>query len=220
MLAHALKNALARAWRASAGLGGHALMQAAADRDLAELRRGLAEADHVAEALFERGENLAPHQPQTLDVQALLLKIEPSLQLAVTPAIRLTVRDADGVSLVTADVSTLETIVRRLVDGAARLMRGGGELVLSVGWLDCLSGNWPAAPRAPYRFVRLTLTGIGREPETRAWWRVLEPPPGAPRGATDSIAGMIDRLDGCILIEGAAGGGHRLHVCLPAASAP
>ncbi len=57
MLAHALKNALARAWRASAGLGGHVLMQAAADRDLTELRRGLAEADHVAEALFERGED-------------------------------------------------------------------------------------------------------------------------------------------------------------------
>jgi hypothetical protein len=218
VLAHALKNALARAWRASAGLGGHVLMHAAADRDLIELRRGLAEADHVAEALFERGEDLAP-QPPTLDVQALLLKIEPSLQLAVTPAIRLTVRDADGASLVSADVGTLETVIRRLVDGAARLMQGGGELVLSVGWLDCLAGSWPTAPRAPYRFVRLTLTGNGREPETRAWWRVLEPPPGVPRGATESIAAMVGRLDGCVLIEGAAGDGHRLHVCLPAAFA-
>ena len=218
MLAHALKNALARAWRASAGLGGHVLMQAAADRDLTELRRGLAEADHVAEALFERGEDLAPQSP-TLDVQALLLKLEPSLQLAVTPAIRLTVRDADGASLVSADVSTLEAVIRRLVDGAARLMQGGGELVLSVGWLDCLSGSWPTAPRAPYRFVRITLTGNGREPESRAWWRVLEPPPGAPRTA-ESIAAMVGRLDGCVLIEGAAGDGHRLHVCLPAAFVP
>lgn len=219
MLAHALKNALARAWRGSARLGGHVLMHAAADRDLTELRRGLAEADHVAEALFERGEDLPPQSP-TLDVQALLLKIEPSLQLAVTPAIQLTVRDADGASLVSADVSTLEAVIRRLVDGAARLMQGGGELVLSVGWLDCLSGSWPTAPRAPYRFVRVTLTGTGLEPETRPWWRVIEPPPGVPRGATESIAAMVGRLHGCILIEGAAGDGHCLHVCLPAAFVP
>ena len=219
MLAHALKSALAGAWRATAALGGHALTNAAADHDFAELRRSLAEADHVAEALFERGENL-PTQSPTLDVQALLLKIEPSLQQAVTPAIRLTVRDADGVSLVTADVSTLETIVRRLVDGAAQSMPAGGELVLSAGCLDCLSGSWPTGPRAPHRSVRLTLTGHGREPETRAWWRVLEPSTNASSGATDSIAGMVDRLEGCILIEGAAGESHRLHLCLPAALAP
>ena len=219
MLGHALKTALAGAWRATAALGGHTLTNAAADRDLAELRRGLAEADHVAEALFERGEKLPPTTP-TLDVQALLLKLEPSLQLAVTRAIRLSVRDADGASPVSADVNTLEAVIRRLVDGAARLMQGGGELVLSAGWLDCLSGSWPTAPRAPYRFVRLTLTGYGRESDTRAWWRVLEPAPGVPRGATESIAAMVGRLDGCVLIEGAAGDGHRLHVCLPAAFVP
>jgi hypothetical protein len=40
------------------------------------------------------------------------------------------------------------------------------------------------------------------------------------RGATESIAAMVGRLHGCILIEGAAGDGHCLHVCLPAAFVP
>ena len=217
MLGHALKHALAGAWRATASLGGHVVTNAAADRDLAELRRGLAAADHVAETLLERGGPLTGEPPPTLDVHSLLLKMEPSLRLAVGPAVRLTLGDAGHGGLVAADLSTLETIVRRLVDGAARSMPHGGDLVLSAGWLDCLSGTWPAGPRAPHRSVRITLAGNGRESERRAWWRILEPSTSASGRATESIAGMVDRLDGCILIEGAAGEGHRLHLCLPAA---
>ena len=214
VLGHALKDALARAWRAAAGLGGHLLTYQSADRDLAELRRGLAEADHIAEALLERSTPI--DAPPTLDVSATLIRMEPSLKLTLGPAIQFTLRDPEPRHLISADAGTFESLIRRLVDGAARATPEGGALAINAGWLDCISGAWPSERFPPRRYVRVTVTSSAPERPGDAWWRVIEPSHSQMPGSKSSAAGMIERLNGCIMVESAEGEPSRIHVCLPA----
>jgi hypothetical protein len=195
-------------------LGGRLLTDGTTDRDLADLRRGLTEAEQIAEALLERGPEIAA--PPTVDVSSLLLRMEPSLNLSLGPAIRLTIRESEPRHLVSADVATLETLLRRLVEGAARVTPDGGELTVTAGWLDCISGGWPSDRVPPRRYVRVTVATSANERPGDAWWRVIEPPQGSPKSSDGSAAAMIERLSGCIMVESAEGQPSRIHVCLPA----
>ena len=213
VLGHALKEALARSWRAVAGLGGHLLTHGSADGDLAELRRGLAEAENVADALLSRGPKMSA--PPALDITSLLLRMESSLRLALAPSVALTIRESEPRHLISADAGTLETLIRRLVEGAARVTTDGGELTLSAGWLDCITGDWPSGRVPPRRYVRLTVETNTPEKTGDAWWRVIEPP-RASSNSEGSAASMIERLNGSIMVESADGQRSRIHVCLPA----
>jgi signal transduction histidine kinase len=214
VLGHALKDALARSWRGVAAVGAHLLTHESANRDLADLRRGLAEADHIAEALLNRGTQISA--PATVDVSSLLFRMEPSLALALAPAVSLTIRDSEPRQLVSADVGTLEALIRRLVEGAGRVTPEGGELTVSAGWLDCISGGWPSDGNPPRRYVRLTVATNAPERPGEAWWRVIEPAPNLSKASDCSAASMIERLSGCIMVESAEGQPSRIHVCLPA----
>lgn len=214
ILGHALKEALARSWRAAAGLGSHLLTHPAADRDMAELRRGLAEADCIADALLERGSSISA--PPALDITSLLLRMEPSLRLVLAPSVTLTIRDSEPRHLVSADTGMLEMLIRRLVESAARGTADGGELTVSAGWLDCVSGDWPSNRVPPRRYVRLTIATSTPERPGDAWWRVIEPP-SSPTGSSEgSAAAMIERLNGCLMIESAERQPSRVHICVPA----
>jgi hypothetical protein len=213
VLGHALRDALARSWRAAAGLGSHLRSHNSTDPDLAELRRGLSEADHVAEALLDRGPTISA--PATLDVGSLLIRMEPSLRLALAPGIRLTIRDSEPRHLIGADGVVLESIIRRLVDSTARVTPAGGEVTVSAGWLDCISGNWPSDRVPPRRYVRVTIETTASERPGDAWWRVIEPSNRSSK-PSDSAASLIERLSGSIMIESAEGQPSRINICLPA----
>jgi hypothetical protein len=192
----------------------HLLTYESTDRDLADLRRGLAEADHIAEVLLDHGQQISA--PPTVDIASLLLRMEPSLALALGPAVRLTIRDSEPRHLVSADLGTLESLIRRLVEGAGRVTPEGGELIVSAGWLDCISGGWPSDRMPPRRYVRVTVATNTNERPGDAWWRVIEPPYGSSKSRDGSAAAMIERLSGCIMVESAEGQPSRIHVCLPA----
>ena len=64
-LGHDLKQALASAWGVTERLTMHVIARAPVGRDLADLRRALAEAEHIADALLE--EASGGRRPQRRD---------------------------------------------------------------------------------------------------------------------------------------------------------
>ena len=216
LLGHALKGALARIWLATSNLSRQVTEHPSRDREAGELRRGLAEADEVAEALL--GPMTAPlDEPPPLDVNALLLRMEPSLQLTVGSSIRLHVRTMTCSTAVLAESAALEAVIRTLVARAARAMPEGGELMMSTGWVDCFSGSWPYDRFPPRRYIRLTMADTALTNAAEGWRRVLEPP-GTPAITGPSLAATVGQLRGYVVVEGAEGEPSRIHMCLPAAA--
>ena len=158
-----------------------------------------------------------PPPSRSIDLTAMLLRMEPSLRLAVGPEVALTIRPADGNALVSADVATLDTIVRRLVDGTARAIPAGGELMLSIGWWDCLSGGWPYDGIPPRRHVRLTVAGAHANARKTPGGALSSHRPASRGPGRDSIAAMASRLDAFLIVEHGDDQGTRVHFCIPAA---
>ena len=213
-LGHELKSALGGAWRAAERLAEHFVAGDSPGHDLAELRRALAQADHVAEALLQ-SHQASSHEQPPLDVNALLAAIEPSLRNALDPSITLSVQVAEPAGTVFANGAEVEWVVRTLVDAGAQAMTDGGDLAISTGWLDHASCRSLRSGSPPSRYIRVTVgdTGPGRASET---WQRTNEPRSIDDAVEDSISAVVGRLGGCLIFENASGSGSRVHVCLPA----
>lgn len=221
LLGHELKYAVAVASRVTEELGSYFAPGAAVEGRFTQLGRALAEADQIAEALLgnlHRVERMAPAQPP-VDVDALITQMKPSIIKASDPAITLSFRLAGEGSTVFANEEDLVGVIRRLVDGAIDAMPSGGELSISTGWLDHVSGGRVGWGLGPRRYMRVSVadTGAGRHGDT--WRRVLAlPDSGASAAPVDaSIAADVAQMGGHLLLESADGEGSRVHLCLPAA---
>jgi signal transduction histidine kinase len=217
LLGHEVKSAVSAAIAAAERLRRQLGNSADATEDFTELRRRLADAEHLAAALLERrpAQGLAR---ATTDVNVLLSQIEPSLRLALNPATTLILRLSEAAGSVFARRDQLDDIVRPLVESAARAMTEGGEVVIATGSLDSLSRHWLGSESSPQRHARLTVSDTGHGRRAENWQRVLDPPaPDGTRPGARSVAGLVERLGGGLLLESTETEGCRIHVCLPAA---
>jgi two-component system cell cycle sensor histidine kinase/response regulator CckA len=214
-----LKYVLASGWRAVERLSRHI---EPGDSDLAELRQALAEADHLAEALLHRTATVGVELPP-LDVDAFLSSIESNLEsmLGLRTTLSLRLGALDGVVL--AERSDLEVILEQLVIASIRAIPAGGDITISTGWLDYVGGSSVRGLFWPRRHIRLTVSDTGEGHYVETCQRVLQSSSGqhgAERAATNTVAEIVGRLGGYLIIESTLGEGSRIHVCLPAAPAP
>jgi signal transduction histidine kinase len=213
-----LRTALADGWRAAEEVIRHVMPDTGTDRDIAELRRSFAEAEHVADALLDQhtGEG-ALRIP--LDVDEHLAQKLPSMQKAMPTGISLSLKSAATGGRVFAVDREFDGILSRLVTGAVGAMRPGGDLTITTGWLDLISGGWPPGRFWPRRHVRVSVADTGDGNYSETWQRVFASegsyqPAGFVR---ENVAEVVSRLGGSIIIESAEANGSRIHVCLPAA---
>jgi signal transduction histidine kinase len=220
LLGHELKYAVAVASRVTEELASYFAPGDPVEGRFTQLGRALVEADQIAEALLgnvQHVERIAPAQ-SPVDVDTLLTQLKPSIVKAIDPAITLSFRLAGERGTVFASQDDLVGVIRRLVDGAVDAMPSGGELSISTGWLDHVSGGRVGRGLGPRRYMRVSVadTGTGRHGDT--WQRVLALPDSAPPQAPahSSIAADVAQLGGHLILESADGEGSRVHVCLPA----
>jgi two-component system cell cycle sensor histidine kinase/response regulator CckA len=220
LLGHELKYAVAVASRVTEELGSYFKPGDAVEGRFTQLGRALIEADQIAEALLgnvQRAERVAPSQP-IVDIDALITSMKPSIAWGMDPGIVLSFRLAGEGGTVFADEEELAAVIRRLIDGATETMPSGGELSISTGWLDHVSGGWVSAGLGPRRYMRISVadTGDGGYPQT--WERVLSPRgPEASALSVTSLAADVAQMGGHLILESSRNEGSRIHVCLPAA---
>jgi signal transduction histidine kinase len=221
LLGHELKYAIAVASRVTEELGSYFRPGDAVEGRFTQLGRALVEADQIAEALLgnvHRVERIAPAQPP-VDIDGLLTQMKPSVVRALDPAITLSIRLAGENGTVFAHEEELAGIIRRLIDGAADAMPSGGEMSISTGWLDHVSGGRFGIGVGPRRFMRVSVADTGAGSYIDTYQRVLAPPSAEPSSApaASSIAADVSQMGGHLILESADGEGSRVHVCLPAA---
>jgi len=221
LLGHELKYAVAVASRVAEELGTYFAPGAAVESRFSQLGRALVEADEIAEALIgnvRRVERVAPAQ-SPVEIDALLTDMKPSIIKAGDPNITLSFRLSGEGGTVFAGEEELIGIFRRLIDGAVDAMPSGGELSISTGWLDHVSGGRVGTGLGPRRYMRVSVadTGTGRYVDT--WQRVLALPDAesSPTPGGSSIAAHVAQMGGHLILESTHGEGSRVHVCLPAA---
>jgi signal transduction histidine kinase len=221
LLGHELKYAVAVASRITEELASYFTPGNSVEGRFTQLGRALVEADQIAEALLgnaHRVERIAPAQPP-VDVDALLAGMKPSIVKAIDPAVTLSFRLAGERCTVFANEEELVGIIRRLVDGAVDAMPSGGELSISTGWLDHVSGGRLGRGLGPRRYMRVSVADTGTGSHVDSWQRVLALPDSGPSPGpiNSSIAADVAQMGGHLLLENADGEGSRVHVCLPAA---
>jgi signal transduction histidine kinase len=174
LLGHELKYAVAVASRVTEELASYFAPGDAVEGRFTQLGRALVEADQIAEALLgnvQRVERLAPAQ-SPVDVDALLTQMRPSIVRAIDPAITLSFRLSGERSTVFATEEELVGVIRRLVDGAVDAMPSGGELSVSTGWMDHVSGGRMGRGLGPRRYLRVSVADTGAGHYADTWQRV------------------------------------------------
>jgi len=221
LLGHELKYAIAVASRVTEELGSYFKPGDAVEGRFTQLGRALLEADQIAEALLgnaQRPDRRAPAQP-IVDIDALITQLKPSIIGSVDPAIALSFRLSAQGGAVVASEEDLVDMIRRLIDSAVDAMPAGGELALSTGWLDHVSGGWVSAGLGPRRYMRVSVADTGEGGYAGTWQRVLASPgSGLSLAPTESsLAAGVAQMGGHLILENSPHEGSRIHVCLPAA---
>jgi signal transduction histidine kinase len=218
LLGHDLKYALASAGRVLVSLGRIRPNEPVGEY-VADLRHALAEIDRAANTLLGSDPS-ASAIFSAVDVDDFLSELQPMLRQIVHSSISISVPRPGTGRNVHADVDDLDRIVRALVFGAAETMPDGGDITISTGWLEHVATTRPRDAAWSRRYVRMSVadTGTGRGQETRQ--RVLaSTTPGATSNHAGSVATMVGRLGGYLILESTEDEGSRVHVCLPAAHA-
>lgn len=218
LLGHDLRHALARATGTTERLARHLVAGTPTQRDLAELKHALSEADYVAAALLDGGPELDIDRPP-LCVNSFVLELEPALRSSLNPEIVLNIRLSAAAGLVSANGPELHAIIRSLIDHAVRTIPEGGELAIATGWLDISEVTVRDRVRSRHH-VRLTISATARRSDGEPGAGALLSPAVAADSAAieDSVAAMVGELGGWLILESADGEDRRVHLCLPAAT--
>jgi signal transduction histidine kinase len=213
-----LRAALADGWRAAEELIRHVKPDTGTDRDVADLRRSFAEAEHVADALLDHpaGDDVLR---VPLEVDAHLAQKQASMLKAMPTGISLIIKPGATGGRIFAVDTEFDGIMSRLVTGAVGAMRSGGDLTITTGWLDLISGGWPPGRFWPRRHIRISVADTGDGNYSETWQRVFAAEASYQSAAfvRENVAEVVSRLGGSIIIESAEANGSRIHVCLPAA---
>src|SRR5262245_44647638 len=141
-------------------------------RELAPLRRTLAEAEHLVETLLD-AHRVHDTGRYAFELNEFISEREASLRGALDPQVTLNLRLFPTGGLVFASPDELDEILQGLVNNAARAMPYGGDLTITTGWLNQVTCGTPfEAPRSK-RYVRLTVCDTGIEDDQQKTERVL-----------------------------------------------
>jgi signal transduction histidine kinase len=216
LLAHDLKNAFSLMTNVFEDLQQHLVVGDASRRSFTEVRWILSHVDSVANALLDSVRD--PSIDRTaVSIGDLLISRESVLKRVLTPGVSLTVRPTGANLLVLATVPELDRLLFALVSNACKAMPNGGDLTISSGWLDHVSGATHPSVR-PRRYVRLTVSDTGEGVDRDTHMNLLENFPDDSHGAEtarENVVSVVRRLHGWVMVESEERAGTRVHVCLP-----
>jgi PAS domain S-box-containing protein len=187
---------------------------------LGEITRAAARAAELTSQLLAFSRR-APSRSELIELDDLLLGIEPMLRRLIDEDIALTI-DRREPEPVQADRGQLEQVVVNLVVNARDAMPAGGEIRVATGSVDLDATAAAVHGLAPGRYSTLLVadTGSGMRPETQA--RMFEPffttkahGKGTGLGLA-TVFGIVEQTGGKILVDSTLGQGTTITVLLPA----
>jgi len=159
--------------------------------------------------------------PRAIDVNEIVLGMEPMLRRLIGEDIRVELRTAPMIGAVKADASQLEQVVMNLVVNARDAMSQGGTVTIEtarVQLTETTRGGHGVIP-GPYVSLLVSDTGCGMDRATRA--RVFEPffttkETGRGTGlGLSMVYGIVKQSDGYIWCDSTEGVGTTFTVLLP-----
>jgi two-component system, cell cycle sensor histidine kinase and response regulator CckA len=159
--------------------------------------------------------------PRAIDLNEIVLGMEPMLQRLIGEDIRVELRTAAKLGAVKADASQLEQVVMNLVVNARDAMPHGGTVTIetsSVQLTETTRGGHGVIP-GPYVSLLVSDTGCGMDRATRA--RVFEPffttkETGRGTGlGLSMVYGIVKQSDGYVWCDSTEGVGTTFTVLLP-----
>jgi PAS domain S-box-containing protein len=161
------------------------------------------------------------HQPQVLDLNALVERALPTLREVVGEGVAVEATLAPDLGHVSADPAQLEQVLRNLALNAREATGGAGTLTLETANVDGAALGRQGVSVAPGRYVLLAVrdSGPGMDEQTQA--RCFEPfftTKGRGRGLGLSTAyGIVKQSGGYIWASGRPGQGATIEIYLPRA---
>jgi CheY-like chemotaxis protein len=164
-------------------------------------------------------------QPQLVDVNRVVARMEDLLRRVIPESVRLVTRMAGEPGLVHADPSQLEQVILNLVVNARDAMPEGGTITIETARTvleHAFVEAHPGANPGPHVRVAVSDTGCGMDQATVA--RIFEPfftTKGPGRGSGLGLAvvyGIVKQSGGYIAVESEPGRGSRFTLYLPEAA--
>ena len=159
-----------------------ARQQGAAERAAAEIKE-------AAPGTWKRSD--PRYVERVIDPNRILRRIENELRVLAGDSVNFAMKLGPNLGFAAAQNLPLKTVVRTLVMNARDAMPEGGELVVETADLEIAAGEPGQMPAlAPDRYVTLSVTDSGREPDADALSRLFERTPVDPEqpSSDDRIA--------------------------------
>ena len=198
-----------------------------AHQDLEQIRDAAQRTAAITQQLlaFSRRQML---QPQLVDLNAVIGKLEPVLQRALGETSRVVLRLAPDLGAVEADPRQLDQVVLNLTFNARDAMPGGGLLTVETASVlleePYVAGEGlPAMPPGHYAMVVVSDTGHGMDRETLG--RIFEPffttkPVGQGTGlGLSTVYGIVKQSGGFVWAYSEPGQGTAFKIYLPVVAA-
>ena len=166
-------------------------------------------------------------QPKPLDLNVLLMDMQPMLRSLVNEEIELLLRLATALPSIEADPTHMHQVVVNLVTNARDAMPKGGKLIVETTALDLDSGDADASPDLrPGLYVVLSVSDAGEGIDETVRRRLFEPffttkevGKGTGLGLA-TVYGVVQQNRGAITVDSQVGKGSTFRVYLPARKAP
>ena len=165
-------------------------------------------------------------QPKVLDVNDVVLDVEPILRRLIGENIELSFTLAEGLPAVLADPTQLDQVIMNLALNARDAMPEGGKLVVETreARVGEVGGVMPIGT-APGSYLALSVrdTGTGMSEETKRqifepFFTTKEQGRGTGLGLA-TVYGIVKQTGGTIRVDSAPGKGAKFTIYLPRASA-
>jgi PAS domain S-box-containing protein len=193
--------------------------------DAMEIRKAAERASGLARQLLNIGRPTIA-QRQLLDLNSIILDLDPLLRPLVPASIRVRLHLAPALGAIAAERGQMEQVVVNLALNARDAMPSGGELIIESAELQLESGAtpWPGTdlPAGEYVVLSVRDTGEGMDQSTRA--RLFEPffsTKTSSRNAglgLSTVYGIVMHAGGYVGVESAPGQGTTFHIALPKAA--